>query len=182
MEIGGALPKPGQASPKPSRVVPRPEAAMPKACTICASFRPSSFAAEAAALLSPDQSADVLKAIASDLDGLDRGLDLEAVFKQIAATTACHAAVKANYPLTPAKMAHILDELRQTAYSTICPHGRPVMLRLEPGARNRIEGMLDRLTEDGWRDRIELLECEDPASAIQAAGTWTNMMRTVSPC
>lgn len=47
---------------------------------------------------------------------------------------------------------------------------RPVMLRLEPGARNRIEGMLDRLTEDGWRDRIELLECEDPASAIQAAG------------
>jgi len=38
--------------------------------------------------------------------------------------------VKANYPLTAQKMAHILDELRRTSYSTICPHGRPVMLRL----------------------------------------------------
>jgi DNA mismatch repair protein MutL len=46
------------------------------------------------------------------------------------ATMACHAAVKANYPLTAEKMAHIPRELRRTAYSTICPHGRPVMLRL----------------------------------------------------
>ena len=50
--------------------------------------------------------------------------------KRIAATIACHAAVKANYPLTYEKMVHILDELRATAYSSICPHGRPVMLRI----------------------------------------------------
>ena len=31
---------------------------------------------------------------------------------------ACHAAVKANYPLTQEKMPHILDELRATAYSS----------------------------------------------------------------
>ena len=55
---------------------------------------------------------------------------VDEAIKRIAATMACHAAVKANYPLTPEKMAHILDELRRTAYSTICPHGRPVMLRL----------------------------------------------------
>jgi DNA mismatch repair protein MutL len=55
---------------------------------------------------------------------------------------ACHAAVKANDPLTAEKMAHILDELRQTAYSTICPHGRPVMLRL---TRREVEKNFQRI-------------------------------------
>ena len=55
---------------------------------------------------------------------------VDEALRRIAATTACHAAVKANAPLTSEKMAHILDELRRTAYSTVCPHGRPVMLRL----------------------------------------------------
>ena len=54
----------------------------------------------------------------------------------------CHAAVKANDPLTPEKMAHILEELRQTAYSTICPHGRPVMLRL---TRREVEKNFQRI-------------------------------------
>ncbi len=71
-----------------------------------------------------------IRALANDLEGLDRGAKVEDAVKRIAATMACHAAVKANDPLTPEKMAHILDELRRTAYSTICPHGRPVMLRL----------------------------------------------------
>ena len=62
--------------------------------------------------------------------------------KRIAATTACHAAVKANYPLTYEKMTHILDELRATAYSTVCPHGRPVMLRL---TRREIEKNFERI-------------------------------------
>jgi DNA mismatch repair ATPase MutL len=50
--------------------------------------------------------------------GLDRGAQVQDALQRIAATTACHAAVKANYPLTYEKMAHILDELRATAYST----------------------------------------------------------------
>ena len=54
---------------------------------------------------------------------------MQQALKRIAATTACHAAVKANYPLTYEKMAHILDELRATAYSSVCPHGRPVALQ-----------------------------------------------------
>ena len=61
---------------------------------------------------------------------------------RIAATTACHAAVKANYPLTHEKMMHILEELRRTAYSTVCPHGRPVMLRL---TRREIEKNFQRI-------------------------------------
>ena len=83
-----------------------------------------------------------LRTLADDLEGLDRGSRVEEAIKKIAATMACHAAVKANYPLTAEKMAHILDELRRTAYSTICPHGRPVMLRL---TRREVEKNFQRI-------------------------------------
>jgi DNA mismatch repair protein MutL len=94
------------------------------------------------ALLSVEDSAKALLALAEDLDGLDRGAQVQDALQRIAATTACHAAVKANYPLTYEKMTHILDELRATSYSTICPHGRPVMLRL---TRREIEKNFDRI-------------------------------------
>ena len=51
-----------------------------------------------------------LRALAEDLEGLDRGRRVEDALKRIAATMACHAAVKANYPLTHEKMLHILEE------------------------------------------------------------------------
>jgi DNA mismatch repair protein MutL len=49
--------------------------------------------------------------------------------------------VKANYPLTHEKMLHILDGVRRTAYSTVCPHGRPVMFRL---TRQELERWFER--------------------------------------
>jgi DNA mismatch repair protein MutL len=82
-----------------------------------------------------------LRALADDLEGLDRGLVAEQAVKQIAATMACHAAVRAHDPLTLEKMTHILEELRATAYSTICPHGRPVMFRL---SRRDLERRFER--------------------------------------
>ena len=94
------------------------------------------------ALLDPNECDAALRALAEDLEGLDRGLRLEDALKQIAATTACHAAVKAHYPLTLETMHHILEELRATAYSTVCPHGRPVMLRI---TRREIEKNFDRI-------------------------------------
>jgi DNA mismatch repair protein MutL len=94
------------------------------------------------ALLKTEDSSNALLALAEDLEGLDRGAQVQDALQRIAATTACHAAVKANYPLTYEKMAHILDELRATAYSTVCPHGRPVMLRL---TRREIEKNFDRI-------------------------------------
>ena len=94
------------------------------------------------ALLDPNECDSALRALAEDLEGLDRGLRIEDALKQIAATTACHAAVKAHYPLTLEKMHHILEELRATAYSTVCPHGRPVMLRI---TRREIEKNFDRI-------------------------------------
>jgi DNA mismatch repair protein MutL len=96
----------------------------------------------APALLKAEESSKTLQALAQDLEGLDRGADLTQALKRLAATTACHAAVKANYPLNYEKMTHILEELRATAYSTICPHGRPVMLRL---TRREIEKNFERI-------------------------------------
>jgi DNA mismatch repair protein MutL len=94
------------------------------------------------ALLKSEDCAAALLAFSEDLEGLDRGSGVTEAIKRIAATTACHAAVKANYPLTAEKMAHILDELRRTSYSTICPHGRPVMLRL---TRREVEKNFQRI-------------------------------------
>jgi DNA mismatch repair protein MutL len=94
------------------------------------------------ALLGRDESAGAIAALAEDLEGFDRGSGVQEALKRIAATMACHAAVKANYPLTPEKMAHILEELHRTAYSTICPHGRPVMLRL---TRREVEKNFQRI-------------------------------------
>jgi DNA mismatch repair protein MutL len=94
------------------------------------------------ALLTPGESVAAVRALADDLEGLDRGATVEDALKRIAALTACHAAVKANMPLTYEKMAHILEELRETAYSTVCPHGRPVMLRL---TRREIEKNFQRI-------------------------------------
>jgi DNA mismatch repair protein MutL len=94
------------------------------------------------ALLDAEDSALTLRALAEDLERLDRGADLQSALQRIAATTACHAAVKANYPLNYEKMTHILDELRATAHSSVCPHGRPVMLRL---TRREIEKNFERI-------------------------------------
>jgi DNA mismatch repair protein MutL len=93
-------------------------------------------------VLNAEDASKALRALGTDLEGLDSGTHVQEAVRRIAATTACHAAVKANYALTYEKMVHILDELRQTAYSTVCPHGRPVMLRL---TRREVEKNFERI-------------------------------------
>ena len=94
------------------------------------------------AILRREECPTALRALADDLETAGTTATVDEAIKKIAATMACHAAVKANDPLTPEKMAHILDELRRTAYSTICPHGRPVMLRL---TRREVEKNFQRI-------------------------------------
>jgi DNA mismatch repair protein MutL len=48
---------------------------------------------------------------------------------RIAASIACHAAIKVNMPLEPAKIDWLLAELAKTEHPTSCPHGRPIALR-----------------------------------------------------
>jgi DNA mismatch repair protein MutL len=53
---------------------------------------------------------------------------LTALKTRIAASIACHAAIKVNMPLDPQRMEWLLLELARTEHPTSCPHGRPIAL------------------------------------------------------
>ncbi len=59
----------------------------------------------------------------------EQSLNLEKVRARIAASIACHAAIKVNMPLEQNKMEWLLTELSKTECPMSCPHGRPVVLR-----------------------------------------------------
>jgi DNA mismatch repair protein MutL len=59
----------------------------------------------------------------------DQKLNLETVRTRIAASIACHAAIKVNMPLEANKMEWLLTELAKTDCPMSCPHGRPIVLR-----------------------------------------------------
>ena len=59
----------------------------------------------------------------------DQALNLEQVRGRIAASIACHAAIKVNMPLEQNKMEWLLSELSKADCPMTCPHGRPVVLR-----------------------------------------------------
>lgn len=59
----------------------------------------------------------------------DQAINLEAIRTRIAASIACHAAIKVNMPLEQNKMEWLLTELAKTQHPMSCPHGRPVVLR-----------------------------------------------------
>jgi DNA mismatch repair protein MutL len=66
------------------------------------------------------------------LDEISReaqSLNLEKIRGRIAASIACHAAIKVNMPLEQNKMEWLLAELAKTDHPMSCPHGRPVVLR-----------------------------------------------------
>ena len=100
------------------------------------------LAAAVPALLDWTRCEQALRAVAGDLDGLSPGASVDEALRKVAATMACHAAVKANDLLTREKMHYLLDELRRTAHSSVCPHGRPVVLRL---TRREIERNFERI-------------------------------------
>ena len=76
--------------------------------------------------------ADLKKLLGELLDGLDKEtqkVSLERIKEKIAASIACHAAIKINTHLEYSKMTWLIDELLKTKYPTTCPHGRPIILR-----------------------------------------------------
>jgi DNA mismatch repair protein MutL len=91
---------------------------------------PKSVAIQAvpAGVIAPDAE----KLLTEILDGLERenvAISMETLQAKIAASTACHAAIKVNMPLEHSKMEWLLDALAKTDCPMSCPHGRPVVLR-----------------------------------------------------
>jgi DNA mismatch repair protein MutL len=58
-----------------------------------------------------------------------QAMNLDAIRHRIAASIACHAAIKVNMPLDQNKMEWLIQELAKTECPMSCPHGRPVVLR-----------------------------------------------------
>jgi DNA mismatch repair protein MutL len=86
-----------------------------------------------------------------DVEGLVRGLleeglearqgrALASLRERLAARCACHAAIKVHTPLSIEKMEFLLRELLKTRTPFLCPHGRPIVLRLSDRALERAFG------------------------------------------
>jgi DNA mismatch repair protein MutL len=73
---------------------------------------------------------NMLAEVLDTVDAEKKGSARETLRHEIAASLACHAAIKVNMTLTPEKMRWLIDRLLKTSSPTTCPHGRPVILRL----------------------------------------------------
>jgi DNA mismatch repair protein MutL len=80
--------------------------------------------------LPASEARNVLSEVLDTVDAEKRGAARANLRDEIAASLACHAAIKVNMPLAPEKMRWLIDRLLQTSSPTTCPHGRPVILRL----------------------------------------------------
>jgi DNA mismatch repair protein MutL len=71
---------------------------------------------------------EVIEQSGTDTDEPKQNEDLTALRTRIAASIACHSAIKVNTPLDPVRMEWLLAELAKTDHPTNCPHGRPIAL------------------------------------------------------
>ncbi len=85
---------------------------------------------EAPALLGGADPSSLVRDLADEMGGAAGSGALGRLRDRLAATTACHAAVKVNFPLTQEKMSFLLQELCRAGSPMTCPHGRPILLRL----------------------------------------------------
>jgi DNA mismatch repair protein MutL len=58
-----------------------------------------------------------------------RSISVDDLRRGMAASIACHAAIKVNMKLDSAKMEWLLSALAATDYPMSCPHGRPIAMR-----------------------------------------------------
>ncbi len=93
-------------------------------------FGPRTLAVKAAPVgLEGKELEQMLEELLAVEDRLSQHENAEVRRRRIAASIACHAAVKINMPLDRAKIEWLLSELGKTEHPTSCPHGRPIALR-----------------------------------------------------
>jgi DNA mismatch repair protein MutL len=71
---------------------------------------------------------EVIEQSSADSQEPKQNEDLTALRTRIAASIACHSAIKVNTPLDLQRMEWLLLELAKTSHPTSCPHGRPIAL------------------------------------------------------
>jgi DNA mismatch repair protein MutL len=93
-------------------------------------FGPRTLAVKAApAGLSPGELERTLVEVFEQTERERQAENLETLRLRIAASIACHAAIKIHMPLEMNKMEWLLEELGKTENPMSCPHGRPIALR-----------------------------------------------------
>jgi DNA mismatch repair protein MutL len=100
------------------------------------------------ALLGPRDPASTLVGILRDVAEREDGdWSVAGARDRLAATLACHSAVRAGQRLNPETMAAIARDLAQAAHPTLCPHGRPTIVRIPQDEVSRWFGRV------GWKRR-----------------------------
>jgi DNA mismatch repair protein MutL len=93
-------------------------------------FGASSVAVKVApAGIEPTEIERMLEELLDQCSREQQALNMEKLRTRIAASIACHAAIKVNTALEQSKMEWLLAELAKTECPMSCPHGRPVVLR-----------------------------------------------------
>lgn len=83
----------------------------------------------------PASSCDVERLIAEILESVETedsfgGCTVQRLREKIAISLSCRAAIKINTPLSHEKLQWLMDELFRSQNPYTCPHGRPIVLRL----------------------------------------------------
>ena len=79
-------------------------------------------------LFKAEEAKDVFLGLLEEAEG-DAGPRTGAT--RLLATMACKSAIKAGEPLTREKMGYLVEELFKTSQPALCPHGRPIVVRVE---------------------------------------------------
>jgi len=74
-----------------------------------------------------EEARDVLLQLVDEIGEEESGRRRE----KMLATLACKTAVKAHESLAPNKMDYLVEELFRTANPALCPHGRPIIVKIE---------------------------------------------------
>jgi DNA mismatch repair protein MutL len=62
----------------------------------------------------------------------------DGIQERVAASVACHAAIRGGDRISAEEMGRVLEELyRLTEAAFACPHGRPILVRLPRGRLDR---------------------------------------------
>lgn len=81
-------------------------------------------------LLMESNYSNAAQRLLNDMERLYRDGLLESFADEMRKSMACQAAVKINMPLTKEKMEYLVEQLLKTKTPQVCPHGRPIILRI----------------------------------------------------
>lgn len=71
----------------------------------------------------------LIREMIEDIAGV--GFKRTGLKEQIAASYACHAAIKAGEPLSTQEMRWLIEQLFTTSMPYVCPHGRPIVVKID---------------------------------------------------